>query len=141
MNVRCRVECLFLLGLLHKYFENKASSPLAVVIFLFWNKRFQIFMFIVSPLLQTFGAKTLGYFKFIMSLFVAGCTFGSLNSNIFAASRLFFVGAQNGHLPQAISLIHVNKFTPIPSLLSMVILCLSCTITLQFFNEFRRLNP
>ncbi|KAK7580606.1 hypothetical protein V9T40_001235 [Parthenolecanium corni] len=70
----------------------------------------------------TFGAKTLGYFKFIMSLFVAGCTFGSLNSNIFAASRLFFVGAQNGHLPQAISLIHINKFTPIPSLISMGIL-------------------
>lgn len=68
----------------------------------------------------TFGDKMLGMFAFLMPLFVACSTFGSLNGAIFASSRLFFVGARNGHLPACISLINVNFLTPIPSILFMV---------------------
>lgn len=68
----------------------------------------------------TFGSKMLGAFSFIMPFFVACSTFGSLNGAIFASSRLFFVGARQGHLPRAIALIDVKRLTPVPSLVFMV---------------------
>ncbi|GJQ69875.1 hypothetical protein Trydic_g22421 [Trypoxylus dichotomus] len=72
----------------------------------------------------TFGDKMLGVFSFTMPFFVACSTFGSLNGAIFASSRLFFVGARQGHLPRAIALIDVKRLTPVPSLIFM------CLITL-----------
>lgn len=73
---------------------------------------------------MTFATKMLGWAAWIMPLFVACSTFGSLNGAIFASSRLFFVGARNGHLPAAISLVNINCLTPIPSLIFMCILTL-----------------
>ncbi|XP_066251331.1 large neutral amino acids transporter small subunit 1 [Euwallacea similis] len=73
----------------------------------------------------TFGDKMLGFASFLMPVFVACATFGSLNGAIFASSRLFFVGARNGHLPRAISLIDVKRLTPVPSLVFMGIITLA----------------
>lgn len=68
----------------------------------------------------TFADKMLGGWSWCMPFFVACSTFGSLNGAIFASSRLFFVGARNGHLIQAIALIDIKRFTPVPSLVFMV---------------------
>ncbi|XP_038222521.1 large neutral amino acids transporter small subunit 1 [Zerene cesonia] len=79
----------------------------------------------------TFSEKILGLVSWIMPLFVALCTFGSLNGAIYASSRLFFVGARNGHLPLAISLIDIRRLTPVPSLIFM---CLVTLVLLMFNN-------
>ncbi|KPJ06456.1 Y+L amino acid transporter 2 [Papilio machaon] len=79
----------------------------------------------------TFSEKILGVVSWIMPLFVALCTFGSLNGAIYASSRLFFVGARNGHLPLVISLIDVRRLTPVPSLIFM---CLVTLVLLMYNN-------
>lgn len=76
----------------------------------------------------TFGSKMLGSFAIIMPLFVACSTFGSLNGAIFASSRLFFVGARQGHLPRAIALIDIKRLTPVPSLVFMCIITLALVV-------------
>jgi amino acid transporter len=80
----------------------------------------------------TFGDKMLpAFLTWTMPFFVACSTFGSLNGAIFASSRLFFVGARNGHLPAAISLINVKCLTPIPSIMFMCLI----TIFLIFIPD------
>lgn len=86
----------------------------------------------------TFSEKILSVVSWIMPLFVALCTFGSLNGAIYASSRLFFVGARNGHLPLAISLIDIKRLTPVPSLIFMVSLCVRIT-TMTFHSIFFKL--
>ncbi|KAL1124282.1 hypothetical protein AAG570_002051 [Ranatra chinensis] len=79
----------------------------------------------------TFGDKLLGMMSWTMPVFVACSTFGALNGAIFASSRLFFVGARHGHLPKAIALINVDKFTPMPSLIFLCIV----TLVLLFIED------
>lgn len=79
----------------------------------------------------------LGFLAWIMPLFVACSTLGSLNGAIFASSRLFFVGARNGHLPAAISLININCLTPVPSL---IFLCILTLVLLFIRNVYTLIN-
>ncbi|VEN59340.1 unnamed protein product [Callosobruchus maculatus] len=76
----------------------------------------------------TFSRKMLGAFSFVMPIFVACSTFGSLNGAIFASSRLFFVGARAGHLPLAICLLDIKRLTPVPSLVFMCIITLALVV-------------
>ncbi|XP_076038571.1 large neutral amino acids transporter small subunit 2-like isoform X2 [Oratosquilla oratoria] len=98
------------------------SLPLVTVVYVLANVAyFGVLtadeMLATSAVAVLFGNRILGAAAWIMPFFVACSTFGSLNGGIFASSRLFFVGAREGHLPQVLSLINIHKYTPVPSLI------------------------
>uniref|UniRef100_A0A0N4WXQ0 Amino acid transporter n=1 Tax=Haemonchus placei TaxID=6290 RepID=A0A0N4WXQ0_HAEPC len=72
-----------------------------------------------------FAEKMYGSFAFIMPVFVACSTIGSANGVIFTSSRLFFVGAREGHMPQLLTMINKNTRTPIPAVFFTGFLSLS----------------
>uniref|UniRef100_A0A224XFU9 Putative amino acid transporter n=1 Tax=Panstrongylus lignarius TaxID=156445 RepID=A0A224XFU9_9HEMI len=97
---------------------------------------------IASPAVAvTFGEKMFGPLAWSVPVFVALSTFGGVNGVLFTSARLYMTGAQEGHLPQLFSFIHVTKCTPIPSLLftglaSVVMVCWSDVFTLiNYFSQ------
>ncbi|XP_077297327.1 juvenile hormone Inducible-21 isoform X2 [Arctopsyche grandis] len=78
----------------------------------------------------TFGQKMFGNAYWAIPVFVALSTFGGVNGNLFTSARLFMTGAQEGHLPDIFSLIHIKRMTPVPSLM------FTCFISLlMLFNS------
>lgn len=105
------------------------SLPLVTIIYLLANVSY--FVVLTADEVQsanavavTFGEKVLGVVSWIMPVSVALSTFGGLNGGIFASSRLFFVGARQGHLPSCLAMINVTHFTPAPSLVFLCLLSL-----------------
>lgn len=94
-----------------------------------------------SAIAVTVGDKMLGYFRWVMPIAVAMAAFGGLSVHIMTSSRLCFVGARQGHFPDMLALINVDKFTPAPSLiflgiLSLFMLCTSDVYTLIDYAAF-----
>ncbi|XP_065092507.1 Y+L amino acid transporter 2 [Ochlerotatus camptorhynchus] len=72
----------------------------------------------------TFAQKAMGWGAFVMPILVAISAFGGLSVHIMTSSRMCFVGARNGHMPEILSHINVNRYTPMPSLVFLCMLSL-----------------
>lgn len=105
------------------------SLPLVTCIYVLAN---MAYVAVLSPqqilasdaIAVTFAQKAMGWGAFVMPILVAIAAFGGLSVHIMTSSRMCFVGARNGHMPEILSHINVNRFTPMPSLVFLCILSL-----------------
>lgn len=65
----------------------------------------------------SWGLKVLGTWTWIITLGVALSTAGSANGTFFSGGRACYVAAREGHLPEALSMAHVERLTPSPALI------------------------
>jgi len=72
----------------------------------------------------TFAQRLYGKMAVIIPIFVALSCFGAVNGNILTISRLFYVGAREGQMPEILSMIQIQKLTPLPSVVVISLLSL-----------------
>lgn len=73
----------------------------------------------------TFAERLYQPVDFLVPIFVALSTFGSVNGILFTSSRLFYAGALEGQMPEILTMIQVKRMTPTPAVLFMAFLSLA----------------
>ncbi|XP_062427165.1 b(0,+)-type amino acid transporter 1-like [Rhea pennata] len=89
----------------------------------------------------TWGDKVLGSWAWLISLSVALSTFGSSNGTFFSGGRLCYIAAREGHMPDILSMAHVQCLTPSPALIftsvmSLIMILLGNFTTIVNFFSF-----
>ncbi|CAH2103455.1 unnamed protein product [Euphydryas editha] len=94
-----------------------------------------------------FAVSALGVLKWAMPTLVAIAVLGGLSVHIMTSSRMCFVGARNGHMPELLAHINVKCMSPLPSLVFLMLISLImlipnnltslityCTVVESFFT-------
>nr|CAB3266337.1 b(0,+)-type amino acid transporter 1-like [Phallusia mammillata] len=73
---------------------------------------------LISPAVgATFGDRVLGVMVWVIPVSVTCSVFGTCLGSCFTAGRISYVAAREGHFNQVLSMIHVKKCTPAPSVI------------------------
>ncbi|KAK7583778.1 hypothetical protein V9T40_004741 [Parthenolecanium corni] len=70
----------------------------------------------------------------IMPIFVALSTFGAVNGILLTTSRLFFAGAREKQMPEILTMIQINKVTPVPAVICIAFLSLLYLIVADIYT-------
>ncbi|XP_035829641.1 b(0,+)-type amino acid transporter 1-like [Aplysia californica] len=63
----------------------------------------------------TWGDRMLGVMSWLIPVFVVASTFGSSNGCLFSSGRLTFSAGRDGHFPQFLSFLQIDRNTPMPA--------------------------
>ncbi|XP_067618948.1 Y+L amino acid transporter 2 isoform X1 [Eurosta solidaginis] len=70
----------------------------------------------------TYAERAFGMFAWTVPVFVALSTFGAVNGILLTSSRLFYAGANEGQMPEILTMVQIQRFTPAPAVLIVAFL-------------------